>query len=104
MPSSQIQHHVAHPPKFSQQHTVLDPGAQFYMECAQLNIVGGSGAKTPSTVSFPGAYSVCSPLCVLNIVRWLTWSQQGSDPGVKISIYYPPVTNYKVPGPSVFTC
>lgn len=35
------------------------PGAQFYQECAQLNIVGGSGAKTPSTVSFPGAYKVC---------------------------------------------
>jgi len=61
------------------------PGAQFYMECAQINVVGGTGAKTPSTVSFPGAYS-------------------GSDPGVKISIYWPPVTNYKVPGPSVFQC
>ncbi|EGO61029.1 hypothetical protein NEUTE1DRAFT_98179 [Neurospora tetrasperma FGSC 2508] len=61
------------------------PGAQFYMECAQLNVVGGTGAKTPSTVSFPGAYS-------------------GSDPGVKISIYWPPVTSYTVPGPSVFTC
>lgn len=34
------------------------PGAQFYMECAQINVVGGSGSKTPSTVSFPGAYSV----------------------------------------------
>ena len=34
------------------------PGAQFYMECAQINIVGGTGAKTPSTVSFPGAYKV----------------------------------------------
>ncbi|KAK1753295.1 glycoside hydrolase [Echria macrotheca] len=61
------------------------PGAQFYMECAQLNIVGGTGSKTPSTVSFPGAYS-------------------GSDPGVKINIYWPVVTSYKVPGPSVFTC
>ncbi|KAK3904856.1 glycosyl hydrolase family 61-domain-containing protein [Staphylotrichum tortipilum] len=61
------------------------PGAQFYMECAQLNIVGGSGTKTPSTVSFPGAYS-------------------GTDPGVKISIYYPPVTNYIIPGPPVFSC
>ncbi|KAK4246085.1 glycoside hydrolase [Corynascus novoguineensis] len=62
------------------------PGAQFYMECAQINVVGGSGSKTPSsTVSFPGAYS-------------------GNDPGVKLSIYWPPVTNYKVPGPSVFTC
>lgn len=36
------------------------PGAQFYMECAQINVVGGSGAKSPSTVSFPGAYAVCS--------------------------------------------
>ncbi|PKS06305.1 hypothetical protein jhhlp_007053 [Lomentospora prolificans] len=61
------------------------PGAQFYMECAQINVVGGTGAKKPSTVSLPGAYS-------------------GSDPGVKINIWYPPVTNYKVPGPSVFTC
>lgn len=32
------------------------PGAQFYMECAQINVTGGSGAKSPSTVSFPGAY------------------------------------------------
>lgn len=30
--------------------------------------------------------------------------KQGSDPGVKISIYWPPVTNYQIPGPSVFTC
>ena len=41
---------------------------------------------------------------VVERFTWLTRSQQGSDPGVKISIYYPPVTNYKVPGPSVFTC
>ncbi|KAK0636099.1 glycoside hydrolase family 61 protein [Bombardia bombarda] len=61
------------------------PGAQFYMECAQINVVGGTGAKTPSTVSFPGAYS-------------------GSDPGVKLSIYWPVVTNYVIPGPSVFKC
>ncbi|KAK3994810.1 glycoside hydrolase [Cladorrhinum sp. PSN332] len=61
------------------------PGAQFYQECAQINVVGGTGTKTPSTVSFPGAYS-------------------GSDPGVKISIYWPPVTSYKIPGPSLFTC
>ncbi|KAK3351065.1 glycosyl hydrolase family 61-domain-containing protein [Neurospora tetraspora] len=58
------------------------PGAQFYMECAQLNVVGETGAKTSSTVSFPGAYS-------------------GSDPGVKIYIYLPPVTSYTVPGPDV---
>lgn len=32
------------------------PGAQFYMECAQINITGG-GSANPTTVSFPGAYS-----------------------------------------------
>lgn len=37
-------------------------GAQFYMECAQINVVGGTGTKTPSsTVSFPGAYKVRTP-------------------------------------------
>jgi hypothetical protein len=34
------------------------PGAQFYQECAQINVTGGTGAKKPSTVSFPGAYKV----------------------------------------------
>ena len=39
------------------------PGAQFYMECAQINVVGGTGAKTPAnTVSFPGAYKVSTSL------------------------------------------
>ncbi|KAH6666550.1 endoglucanase II [Plectosphaerella plurivora] len=61
------------------------PGAQFYMECAQINVVGGTGTANPATVSFPGAY-------------------KGSDPGVTIGIYYPPVTNYVIPGPPVFTC
>ncbi|KAG9126539.1 hypothetical protein FRC07_003080 [Ceratobasidium sp. 392] len=60
------------------------PGAQFYMECAQINVTGG-GSASPATVSFPGTYS-------------------GTDPGVKINIYYPPVTNYTIPGPRPFTC
>jgi hypothetical protein len=41
------------------------PGAQLYMECAQLNISGGGNAQPP-TVSFPGAY-------------------RGTDPGIKIN-------------------
>ncbi|KAF8300473.1 hypothetical protein DL93DRAFT_2188177 [Clavulina sp. PMI_390] len=61
------------------------PGAQFYMECAQINVVGSTGTATPSTVSFPGAYS-------------------GTDPGILINIYYPTVTSYTIPGPTVFTC
>ncbi|CCA67656.1 related to cel1 protein precursor [Serendipita indica DSM 11827] len=47
------------------------PGAQFYMECAQINI---------------------------------TYLVTGTDPGITISIYYPPVTNYIIPGPRPFTC
>ncbi|CAE6530259.1 unnamed protein product [Rhizoctonia solani] len=60
------------------------PGAQLYMECAQINVTGG-GSASPATVSFPGAYSP-------------------TDPGITINIYYPPVTNYTIPGPRPFTC
>ncbi|KIP03690.1 carbohydrate-binding module family 1 protein [Phlebiopsis gigantea 11061_1 CR5-6] len=59
------------------------PGAQFYLECAQLQITGG-GSTQPATVSFPGAYS-------------------GTDPGVKINIYQT-LSNYTIPGPAVFSC
>lgn len=37
------------------------PGAQFYMECAQISITGGSGSKSPATVAFPGAYHGTDP-------------------------------------------
>ncbi|KAL9616474.1 MAG: hypothetical protein Q9160_008669 [Pyrenula sp. 1 TL-2023] len=60
-------------------------GAQFYMECAQITVTGGSGAKSPATVSLPGAY-------------------KATDPGILLSIYYPVVTSYTPPGPAVFTC
>ncbi|TVY40658.1 putative endo-beta-1,4-glucanase D [Lachnellula subtilissima] len=59
-------------------------GAQFYLECAQINITGGSGSKTPATVSFPGAYAA-------------------TDPGILINIYQT-LTNYTIPGPATFTC
>ncbi|CAI4216131.1 unnamed protein product [Parascedosporium putredinis] len=29
------------------------PGAQFYMECAQINVIGGTGAKTPPPSACP---------------------------------------------------
>ncbi|KAH7393843.1 glycosyl hydrolase family 61-domain-containing protein [Phaeosphaeria sp. MPI-PUGE-AT-0046c] len=65
-------------------------GVQFYMGCAQIN-VSGSGTKTGTTVSFPGAYGQ-------------------SDPGILVSIYDKqgnPKGNgspYKIPGPAVMTC
>ncbi|KAJ6473115.1 glycoside hydrolase family 61 protein I, partial [Mycena sanguinolenta] len=63
---------------------VTYPGAQFYMECAQIEITGG-GSTSPATVSFPGAY-------------------KGTDPGITVNIYYPLLTNYTIPGPPVFSC
>jgi len=59
------------------------PGAQLYMECAQLQISGG-GSTSPATVSFPGAY-------------------KSTDPGITINIYEP-LTSYTIPGPAVFSC
>ncbi|KAI0503240.1 glycosyl hydrolase family 61-domain-containing protein [Xylaria bambusicola] len=56
-------------------------GAQFYQGCAQL-YVSGSGTKTFSGVSIPGAYSA-------------------SDPGILINLYWPIPTSYKNPGPAV---
>ncbi|KAG8807065.1 hypothetical protein FRC17_004665 [Serendipita sp. 399] len=50
---------------------MASPGAQFYMECAQIRISGG-GSANPPTVNFPGAYGQ-------------------SDPGILINIYYPPI-------------
>jgi len=61
-------------------------GAQFYMECAQINVIGGTGTKTPATVSLPGAY-------------------KATDPGILINIFStPPPKSYTIPGPAVFTC
>ncbi|EIM83161.1 uncharacterized protein STEHIDRAFT_149094 [Stereum hirsutum FP-91666 SS1] len=61
--------------------TVL--GAQFYPMCAQL-VVTGSGTAEPSGVALPGAYAT-------------------DDPGILINIYYPTVTSYDIPGPTVYT-
>jgi hypothetical protein len=35
------------------------------MECAQINITGGTGAKSPATVSLPGAYKVYGDVVVV---------------------------------------
>ncbi|KAG4426512.1 hypothetical protein IFR04_000394 [Cadophora malorum] len=59
-------------------------GAQFYMECAQINVTGGTGAKDPATVSLPGAY-------------------KANDPGILVSIYGN-LKSYVIPGPAVFKC
>ncbi|KAF9454864.1 carbohydrate-binding module family 1 protein [Macrolepiota fuliginosa MF-IS2] len=60
------------------------PGAQLYMECAQINITGGSGSASPATYSIPGIY-------------------KSTDPGITVNIYSG-LTNYVIPGPDVFSC
>ncbi|KAI0696825.1 glycosyl hydrolase family 61-domain-containing protein [Cytidiella melzeri] len=60
-------------------------GAQFYISCAQLNVVnGGSGTPGP-LVSIPGVYT-------------------GYEPGILIDIYSLPknFTSYPSPGPAVW--
>ncbi|PNP73719.1 hypothetical protein FNYG_12909 [Fusarium nygamai] len=58
-------------------------GAQFYIGCAQLTVDGTGAGKPSPVVSLPGAYTA-------------------TDPGLLLSIYYPPVTNYTAPGPKVW--
>ncbi|KAK0709386.1 glycoside hydrolase family 61 protein [Lasiosphaeria miniovina] len=61
-------------------------GAQLYMECAQIEITGGSGTASPKTYSIPGIY-------------------KSNDPGLLIDIYsMKTTTSYVIPGPPLFTC
>lgn len=66
---------------------IHNPGSppQFYVSCAQLNVVDG-GSKEPSpTASIPGAF-------------------KATDPGYTANIYSGDMNGYVVPGPSVFSC
>ncbi|KAK4032848.1 glycosyl hydrolase family 61-domain-containing protein [Parachaetomium inaequale] len=65
-------------------HSAYDQGgAQFYMECAQIRVTGGTGTGKPATVSLPGAY-------------------KATDPGIKVMIYnndgQPYPSSYTIPG------
>ncbi|TFK51163.1 beta-1,4-endoglucanase [Heliocybe sulcata] len=60
------------------------PGAQFYMDCFQLQVTG-SGTKTPESsylVSFPGGYTSTTPGIVFDV--------------------YNSFTSYPIPGPAVW--
>ncbi|KAI0347161.1 hypothetical protein BDW22DRAFT_1425225 [Trametopsis cervina] len=61
-------------------------GAQFYIGCAQVNVVGGGKGKPGPTVAIPGVYT-------------------GYEPGILINIYNLPsnFTGYPSPGPAVWT-
>jgi len=58
------------------------PGAQLYMECAQLHVTNTGTTVTPATYSIPGIYS----------------------PADVTTNIYTTITSYKIPGPAVFSC
>ncbi|KAK4457267.1 family 61 glycosyl hydrolase [Cladorrhinum samala] len=61
-------------------------GAQLYMECAQIEITGGTGTATPKTYSIPGIY-------------------KSNDPGLLLDIYSLKSNfQYIIPGPPLFKC
>ncbi|KAK3328756.1 glycoside hydrolase [Apodospora peruviana] len=70
-----------------QQLGIHNPGAppQFYISCAQVNVVGGGNASPSPTVSIPGAF-------------------KANDPGYSANVYNGGSSNYVVPGPKVFSC
>ncbi|KAG9048614.1 hypothetical protein FS837_012389 [Tulasnella sp. UAMH 9824] len=61
-------------------------GAQLYIACAQINVVGGGSGKPGPMTSFPGAYT-------------------GYEPGILINIYNLPAnyTGYTSPGTAVWS-
>jgi cellulase len=66
-------------------------GAQFYMECSQIRVVGSGTNAGSDFVYFPGAY-------------------KANDPGVQVIIYdnagqpYMGGKTYSIPGPVPITC
>ncbi|KAJ3484845.1 hypothetical protein NLI96_g5359 [Meripilus lineatus] len=61
-------------------------GAQFYLSCAQVDVVNGGSGNPGPLVSFPGVYT-------------------GYEPGILINIYDLPsnFTGYQSPGPAVWS-
>jgi hypothetical protein len=59
-------------------------GAQFYLSCAQIKVTGSGSAVPGPTVSLPGAYS-------------------SNDPGILVDLWQNPPTNYRGPGPALWT-
>jgi len=50
------------------------------MECAQINVTGGTGSASPATYSIPGIYSATDPGLLINIYS-MTSSSTYTIPG-----------------------
>ncbi|KAK4127656.1 carbohydrate-binding module family 1 protein [Parathielavia appendiculata] len=66
-------------------------GAQFYMECAQIEVTGSGTHTGANFVSFPGAYPANDPGIVLSIYGTGGKPDNGGRP-------------YPIPGPDPITC
>ncbi|KAJ2934668.1 hypothetical protein H1R20_g2395, partial [Candolleomyces eurysporus] len=65
-------------------HSASSPGgAQWYISCAQIEVVNGGNGNPGPTVSIPGVYT-------------------GNEPGIVLNIYYPVPRTYTQPGPAVW--
>ncbi|EOA81141.1 hypothetical protein ACJQWK_07617 [Exserohilum turcicum] len=71
-------------------------GAQFYPDCVQIEVTGDGQVELPEGVSFPGAYSYNDPGVVHNIYC----STETRKPAASTT---PCVTDYVIPGPTVWT-
>jgi len=58
-------------------------GDQHYLSCAQISVSGGTGGNPGPTGKFPGMY-------------------KSNDPGLFFSPYFPPLTNYTMPGVALY--
>ncbi|KAG8919656.1 hypothetical protein FRC02_001458 [Tulasnella sp. 418] len=59
-------------------------GSQHYISCAHINVTNGGSGNPGPKIALPGGYNP-------------------NDPSLLINIYWPPVTSYTPPGPSVWS-
>lgn len=69
----------------------LEGEAQFYMECAQIDVTGSGTSLGENHVSFPGAYSAQDPGILVSIYDNTGTPNNGGQP-------------YEIPGPAVLSC
>jgi Auxiliary Activity family 9 (formerly GH61) len=53
---------------------------EFQIECAQINVTGGTGSASPTTYSIPGIYKATDPGLLINIYQ-MTSSSIYTIPG-----------------------
>ncbi|KAF2848020.1 lytic polysaccharide monooxygenase [Plenodomus tracheiphilus IPT5] len=70
-------------------------GAQFYPDCVQIDVIGDGTVELPAGVSFPGAYNYNDPGVVHNVYCSTQTKKATTSPT-------PCVTEYMIPGPTVW--